>query len=226
MAALSLGVSGGGSADPYSDNYHYQGLGKYKKSNQWQPMFSDQWQPMFSGGTYNPTNSTTGAGGTTDSYLSDMWDKWNAAYESPGYSKETIDAMKNAAQTSAQSGWDDQTQKLQNRMTSSGLSGSGFADAQLAALQNKQWGGLQDVLGNVDIEAANAANQNKMTLLGQGMGLASTQAQLAQNAYDAQLARDQFAYQQYQDYLDRKAAASDRSSARSLYDLLLSQYMG
>lgn len=212
MAALSLGVSGGGSANPYSDNY--QGLGKYKKSN--------QWQPMFGGGTYN---SPTSSGGTTDSYLSDMWDKWNAAYESPGYGKDTIDAMKNAAQTSAQSGWDDQTQELQNRMTSSGLSGSGFADAQLAALQNKQWGGLQDVLGNVDIEAANAANQNKMTLLGQGMGLASTQAQLAQNAYDAQLARDQFAYQQYQDYLDRKAAASDRSSTRSLYDLLLSQYV-
>ena len=208
MAGLAL--AGGPSNNPYSEGY--QGFGKYKKSS--------AWQPMFSGGNYNAGG---GVGGGSEA-LNDLWSKWNEAYKSPGFGEETITGMRNAAETSARSGWDNQLQSLQNQLGDRGLSGGGFADAQIAALQNQQWGGLQDVLGNVDIEAAKAANQNKMDLLGQGMNLAGMQLQAGQNAYDAQLARDQFAYQQWQDYLDRKAAAQDRYRSNQLYDYMLSQY--
>lgn len=189
----------------------------YPKTQTQQP-----WQPKV----YNPSGSTgswgagngNGSGGSASStwgmpddaknYFDKALGAWGEAWETPGISSETINSMKNQATISTRGAFADQQKNLNNQLDAGGLAGSGFGDAQKAALTMGQSGQLQNALSNIDIQAALDANKNRMGLVGEIGDLAGSYGQTGvgyanvwDNAQDRQLDWQKYFYQQEQDKL-------------------------
>lgn len=185
---------------------------------------SSQYTPtVYPGGG---SGGGSGSGSTTMNYaptqkaegrFDQAWDAWSKKMAQPGLSPEERLAMKNSAQAVSQGQMQTQQQQLGNQLQNQGLTGSGFADAQLAGLRGSQAGQLQNTLSQMDTQNALAADKNMMELIGMGGGMAKDYGQLGlnyaqvnQDAEDQKLDWQKYFHQQYQDELARRYMEKDR----------------